>query len=68
MFQQLIVLGLFGGMVWMIAQAIFILLRSDRDADLTYRSGDTLARFVEENYGTRFVAANPLGEEGMRRL
>ncbi len=68
MFQPLIALGLFGGTVWMIAQAIFMLLRSDRDADITYWSGDTLTSFVEENYGTRFVSENPLGEEGMRRL
>lgn len=68
MFEPLIVLGLFGGVVWVIAHAIFMLMRNDNGADDSSRSSDTLASFVEENYGTRFVSENPLGDEGMRRL
>ena len=54
MFEPLIVLGLFGALVWMISQAIFMLLHSDRATDSSPRPGDTLADFVEENYGSRF--------------
>ena len=68
MFEPLVVLALFGGLVWMVSQAIFMLLRGSSDADVSMRRGDTMTSFVEENYGVRFVSANPLGEEGMRRL
>ena len=68
MFEPLIALALFGGVVWVIAQAIFMLMHGDRGAGESFQTHDTLADFVEQNYGTRFVSENPLGEEGMRRL
>lgn len=68
MFEPLVILGLLGGVVWMIAHAIFLLMRSDAGADVTRRAGDTMARFVEENYGPRFVAESLLQEECLRRL
>ena len=55
-------------MVWMIAHAIFLLMRSDTGVEVTRRAGDTMARFVEENYGSRFVAESLLQEECLRRL
>jgi hypothetical protein len=68
MFEPLIALGLFGGLVWVIAHAIFMLVHGERGEELFPEHRDTLAKFVEENYGARFVSENPLGEEGMRRL
>ena len=68
MFEPLIALGLFGALVWVIAQAIFMLLHGDSGAEESYPVQDTLTDFVEQNYGTRFVPENPLGEEDLRRL
>ena len=68
MFEPLVILGLLGGMVWMIAHAIFLLMRSDTGVEVTRRAGDTMARFVEENYGSRFVAESLVQEECLRRL
>jgi hypothetical protein len=68
MYQPLIALAVFGGLVWVIAEAIFMLLRNDGVGDISQQPRDTMTSFVEENYGVRFVSANPLGEEGMRRL
>lgn len=72
MYEPLIALGLFGGVVWVIAQAIFMLMHGNAigngNVDVAYQHRDTLASFVEQNYGTRFVSGNPLGEEGLRRL
>jgi hypothetical protein len=58
MFEPLVFLSLLGGMVWMIAHAIFLLMRNDSRADLRRRKGDTMSRFVEENYGSQYVAGN----------
>lgn len=68
MFEPLVILSLLGGMVWMIAHAIFLLMRNDARADVSRRKGDTMARFVEENYGSRYVAENLVQEECLRRL
>ena len=69
MFEPLVILGLLAGIVWMIAQAIFLLMRKEAGADVSRRAGDTMARFVEENYGSRFVAENLVEEEEcLRRL
>lgn len=68
MYQPLIALALFGGLVWVISEAIFMLLHNDGDAEISSLRRDTMVAFVEENYGVRFVSENPLGEEGMRRL
>lgn len=68
MFEPLIVFGLFGAVVWAIAHAIFLLMRSDTGVEVTRRAGDTMARFVEENYGSRFVAESLVQEECLRRL
>lgn len=54
MFEPLIVLGLFGALVWVISQAIFMLLHADRSIGDSPRPRDTLAGFVAENYGSRF--------------
>lgn len=68
MFEVLMVLGLFGGVVWAIAHAIFLLLRNDAGGVNSYEARDTIARFVEENYGTHFVPDDPLPEASLRRL
>ena len=68
MFEPLLVLGLFGGVVWAIAHAIFLLLRNDANSVDTHEARDTIARFVEENYGTHFVPDDPLPEINLRRL
>ena len=68
MFEALIVLGLFGGVVWAIAHAIFLLMRNDAQVEVSYRTRDTIARFVEENYGRHFVSGHPSPEQCLRRL
>ncbi len=68
MFELLMALGLFGGVVWAIAHAIFLLMRNDSNVDVSRQTRDTIARFVEENYGSRFVSGDPLPEENLRRL
>jgi hypothetical protein len=68
MFQPLIVLGLFGGVVWVISHAIFMLMHGECGASAACGSTETLKSFVEQNYGSRFVAENRLEEEGLRRL
>ncbi len=68
MIELLVAVGLFGGMVWMIAHAIFLLMHSDADGESSYRACDTVARFVEENYGSRFVHDASLPEQCLRRL
>jgi hypothetical protein len=68
MFEPLIALGLFAAMVWVVAQAIFMLVRGDDCVDDTCRTGDSMIRCVAENYGARFAAVDTLGEEGLRRL
>ena len=68
MFEPLIALGLFGGVVWAIAHAIFLLMRNDAHLDISYEARDTIARFVEENYRSRFVPDDPLAEKSLRRL
>ena len=68
MFELLIALGFFGAVVWVIAYAIFLLLRKDVNVDTSSQARDTIARFVEENYGSRFVPDTPLPEQNLRRL
>lgn len=62
MFQTLIALAIFGGVVWMIAYAIFLLLKRDVRTAVPQEAGDSFTRFVEENYGSRFVP-----EQSLRR-
>ncbi len=68
MFELLIALGLFGGLVWVIALAIFMIMRNERGADTSYQPRDTIASFVEENYGSHFMAESALGEASLRKL
>jgi hypothetical protein len=68
MFELLIAVGLFAAVVWMIAHAIFLLMRGDGDADVQCEPRDALVRYVEQNYGAYLVPENPLGEEQIRRL
>jgi hypothetical protein len=68
MLEPLIVFGVFGGTVWVIAQAIFMLLRHENGVDDMEQRHDTLAEFVEQNYGTHFMPESALGDEGLRRL
>ena len=68
MFQPFIALGLFGGVVWVISHAIFMLMHGKRHANAACGSTETLKSFVEQNYGSRFVDENPLGEDELRRL
>jgi hypothetical protein len=67
MFEPLMVFGLFGAIVWVITQAIFILIHGDGRVQESFPAHDTLTDFVEENYGTHFVSGTPLGAEGLRR-
>ncbi len=62
MLQSLIALGIFGGVVWMITHAIFLLMKGDAGTMMS-ESRDGFKRFVEENYGSRF-----LPEQGLHRL
>ena len=67
MFEVMIALGLFGALVWVIAHAIFLLMRNDANVGSADRAHDTIARFVAENYGPRFVPGDGLAET-LRRL
>ena len=60
MFEPLVVLGLFGGLVWVIAQAIFMLIHGESGAEVSCAAQDTLTTFVEQNYGTRFIRLGTL--------
>ena len=66
MFEPLIVLGLFSALVWVISQAIFMLLHTDHGTDDLPRSRDTLAGFVAENYGSRFDVEKTFAEQRLR--
>ncbi len=66
MFAPLVALGLFGGVVWVIAHAIFMLMRRDGGPELSQPPRDPITRFVEENYGTHFVGES--ADAGLRRL
>jgi hypothetical protein len=62
------VVGLFGAVVWVIAYAIFLLLHKDVNVDTSSQARDTIARFVEENYGSHFVADDALLQQSLHRL
>ena len=62
MFSILLAAGIFGGVVWMIAYAIFLLLRAEKSDVTVQEAHDSFRRFVEENYGSRF-----LPEQSLRR-
>ena len=66
MFQLMMVVGLFGAVVWVIAYAIF--LHKDVNVDTSSQARDTIARFVEENYGSHFVADDALLQQSLHRL
>jgi hypothetical protein len=68
MFQLLIALGLFGGVVWVVSRAIFLIMRGDTGDDTSPRYRDTIATFVEENYGSHFQHESHLGEERLRKI
>ena len=68
MFEPLIALGLFGGLVWVVAQAIFMLMHGERGDEIFPEHRDTIATFVRENYGSRFEYENPLGDKSLRKL
>jgi hypothetical protein len=68
MFAPLIALSLFAGVVWVIAYAIFLVMRRPPASGVAYQARDTITRFVEENYGSRFVPDEPLSVQQMRRL
>jgi hypothetical protein len=68
MFQLLMAVGLLGAVVWVIAHAIFLLLRHDGNVDTTYQARNTVARFVEENYGSRFGPDGMLQGQNLRGL
>jgi hypothetical protein len=68
MFAPLIALGLFSAIVWVIAYAILLVMRKDGRGSVAHRPQDTIARFVAENYGPRFVPENLLPERSVRRL
>ena len=68
MFQLLMAVGLLGAVVWVIAHAIFLLLRNDAGVETSYRGRNTVARFVEENYGSRFAPEGPLAGQRSCRL
>jgi len=68
MFEILITLALFGGVVWVISHAIFLIMHGDRDEYILPEHRDTLGTFVRENYGSHFAYENHLEEENLRKL
>jgi hypothetical protein len=68
MFQLMMAVGLLGAVVWVIAHAIFLLLRHDAKIDTSYQARNTVARFVEENYGSRFAPDGTLPGQRLRGL
>lgn len=65
MVPLLIAAGIFGGVVWMIAYAIFLLTRRDAETGVEHEARDGFTRFVEENYGSRFVPAQSLRQRSV---
>jgi len=59
---------LFGAVVWVISQAIFLIMHTDGGNDILPGYRDTIATFVEENYGSHFGYENGFGEESLRKL
>ena len=68
MFELLIALGLFAGVVWVISRAIFLIMRGDTVDDTSPQYRDTIATFIEENYGSHFLHESHLGEDKLRKL
>jgi len=54
--------------VWVISQAIFLIMHTDGGNDILPGYRDTIATFVEENYGSHFGYENGFGEESLRKL
>ena len=68
MFQLMMAVGLLGAVVWVIAHAIFLLLRNEARVESSYPARNTVARFVEENYGSRFAPEGVLAGQKSCRL
>ena len=58
MIQLLAAAAIFGGVVWMIAYAIHLLIRREDEPAAALEARDGFTRFVEENYGPRFMPAH----------
>jgi hypothetical protein len=68
MIGLLIAFALFCGVVWVVAQAIFMLLHVDRDEEIKAERHDPIATFVEENYGSHFIQQDPLGPRSLHKF
>ncbi len=68
MFAPLIALGLFGGVVWVISHAIFLLMHNESSRGVSHQPHDPITRFVEENYGSHFGHVNSLGAVNLQNL
>lgn len=58
MIQLLAAAAIFSGVVWMIAYTIHLLLRREVEPADSPEARDGFSRFVEENYGPRFMPAH----------
>ena len=68
MVEPLLAFALFCGVVWVIAQAIFMLVHVDRDEESKAEHRDTIATFVEENYGSHFMHDDQRGQRSLRKF
>jgi hypothetical protein len=68
MLGPLIAFALFCGVVWVVAQAIFMLLHVERDEEIQSEHRDPIATFVEENYGSHFMHDDQRGQGSLRKF
>jgi len=68
MFNVLIALGLFVAVVWVVAHAMFLLMRVDRNEQASRAPDDPISAFVRENYGAHLEPETCFSEESLRKL
>ena len=68
MFDVLIALGLFAAVVWVIAHAMFLIMRVDRNEKVLPGRDDPISTFVKENYGVHYEPESCFSEESLRKL
>jgi len=68
MSDVLIALGLFVAVVWVIAHAMFLVMRVDRNEKALPGRDDPISTFVRENYGSHGEPENYFGEQSLRKL
>lgn len=68
MTEILIVLSLFVCIVWLIAQAVLMIVRIDSPDDIPSKHFDPITTYVSDNYGQHFQDENKFVAEHLRKL